>query len=286
MPTLSDKLKRQIEILGLCLQTPEGLSKADLEIEFTRDSPTIARDLRDLRSFGVDIHSTKRGITIYNPIKAETIRSLIVQYIGISQSSVTYDRSTAFLVRRFKEKALIHIVTLQRCIENGCKALIDYEKTPGNIEKDRVIAPLLLFQAEQEWRLLAENEEVRKQFIVSKMKRVRQTKDTFTKPPQDELHGLITSSWGGWLGGPLLSVKIEFAPHWAERVAHRQFTANQKITRRSDGSAILEAEVNGMAEIAAWIVSRGKGVRVLEPNALRLQVIELAKDSLSNYKHR
>jgi predicted DNA-binding transcriptional regulator YafY len=283
MSNLRDKLKRQTEILGLCLENPRSLTRADLEAEFERDSPTITRDLRELRELGIDIHSTKHGVEICSKVSAETLRELIVQYIGMSHSSVTYDRATAYLIRRQRDRALIHIVMLQRSIEFGRMAVIDYEKTPGKIEKNKIVCPLMLFQGENEWRLLATHEGVRKQYIVSKMKKVEQTAKTFEKPDQEELHQLITSSWNSWLGGPFYSIKIEISAEWMERIGHRQFTSNQTFIKREDGSAILEAKVNGLSEVAAWIVSRGKGIRVLEPAELKKRVLTLAKDTISNY---
>ena len=57
----------------------------------------------------------------------------------------------------------------------------------------------------------------------------------------------------------------------------------QKVTKQDDGSIIFEATVNSLNEIAGWIVSRGEGVKVLAPAALREQVIELANAVLKNY---
>ncbi len=50
-----------------------------------------------------------------------------------------------------------------------------------------------------------------------------------------------------------------------------------------DGAIIFECTVNALTEIAAWIVARGEGVKVLQPEELKLQVIELAKGTLKNY---
>lgn len=58
---------------------------------------------------------------------------------------------------------------------------------------------------------------------------------------------------------------------------------SQKIKENPDGSIIIEITVNSLNEIAAWIVSRGYGVKVIEPVELKKQVIKLAKDTLKNY---
>jgi predicted DNA-binding transcriptional regulator YafY len=58
----------------------------------------------------------------------------------------------------------------------------------------------------------------------------------------------------------------------------------QLLIEDEDGSVVLEATVNSLTEIASWVVSRGKGVAVLEPKALKDLVINTAKGVLENYK--
>ena len=55
------KFKRQIEILGLCLseETKKPIITFDLAEYFQVEELTIKRDLQDLRSYGIDIHSHK-----------------------------------------------------------------------------------------------------------------------------------------------------------------------------------------------------------------------------------
>ncbi len=73
------------------------------------------------------------------------------------------------------------------------------------------------------------------------------------------------------------------SPFWAERVKPRMLVADQKITKNPDGSIIFECTVNSLGKIAAWIVSRGEGVKVIEPEELRLLLIRLAQGVLINY---
>ena len=57
----------------------------------------------------------------------------------------------------------------------------------------------------------------------------------------------------------------------------------QKIIEYPDGSIEYETIVNSLKEIASWIVSRGEGVIVLEPDELKNKVIKIAKGVLKNY---
>ncbi len=58
----------------------------------------------------------------------------------------------------------------------------------------------------------------------------------------------------------------------------------QEITKNEDGSVIYKTTVNSLNEIASWIVSRGKGVIVLEPESLKKIVIDTARGVLENYE--
>lgn len=57
----------------------------------------------------------------------------------------------------------------------------------------------------------------------------------------------------------------------------------QKVTDEPDGSIIYETVVNSLNEIASWIVSRGEGVVVLEPESLKNLVLSTAYGVLKNY---
>ena len=74
------------------------------------------------------------------------------------------------------------------------------------------------------------------------------------------------------------------APHWAERVNPRMLVMDQKIIKNKDDSIIFECTVNSIEEIASWVVSRGEGVKVLEPKELKDKGFELANGALDNYK--
>ena len=63
------KLKRQIEIIALALNSEKKFSIFDVAELFHCEELTIKRDLQELRSQGIDIHSTKgKGICIEKTI--------------------------------------------------------------------------------------------------------------------------------------------------------------------------------------------------------------------------
>lgn len=281
---IQSKIKRQIEILGLCLSNAKDMKTVDLADFFQVEELTIKRDLQELRSYGIDIHSTRKaGLCLTTPLENAKLVEAILHYIGLNHTSLSIDKSTSLLVEKFGTRALSHIVLLQLCIDKSVTALIDYNKEASIVDKNKKIEPLLIFQNEGTWRLLVQSGEVIKQYILDKITNVRMTKEQFRKIPREKFEDLFMTSWKSWLGDEKHKVKLHLSKEWAERVNPRMLIKSQKITKQEDGSIIFEATVNSLNEIAGWIVSRGEGIKVLAPAALKDQVIELARGVLKNY---
>jgi len=278
-------VKRRIEIVGLCLK--EGSSHkpslADLADAFLVDELTIKRDLKELRFIGIDIHSTKKfGVIISTSLSNAKIKEILLHYAGIFNHNNIYDKSTALLIEKLSASALNHFVQLQLCIESRCKAKIVYHN--HNFEtQERIVNPLLIFHSEGSWRLLTQEDGIVKQFHLDKISGVESTDQSFQRMSKEKFENLFKHSWGSWIGKEKILVRLLFDKVWAERINQRMLVSDQKIISQPDGSILFEAEVNSLAEIASWIVSRGKGCTVLQPKELKEQVVKIAKDTLSNY---
>ena len=136
MLEVQTKAKRQIEILGLAINNSTGLKDTDFAVMFNRDIPTIKRDMQELRSLGIDVHSERaKGICLTGRLEPRILREMILQYLGICNSASGVDKATALLVKQLKEKALSQLVMLQRCIDSSTIAVIDYQKDDVEIER-------------------------------------------------------------------------------------------------------------------------------------------------------
>lgn len=279
------KLKRQIEIVGFALSEEKILSISDLASMFEVEELTIKRDLSELRAKGIDIHSTKRqGLKIFNSISHQTLKEFILEYISFSSSGDYPDKSTSVLIQRLGTKALSFIVEIQLAIENHLVLRIDYQSTPSQIKKDVEICPLKIFQASGEWRVLALNEGIIKQYYISKIKKIFATSNKFKPVSKDKIESLFYSSLKSWIGQDNYQIKIHFNKKWADAIKSKTILLNQKLTELEDGSLIFEGIVNSIEETASWIITFGEGAKVIEPPKLKERVIQLAKEVLSNYK--
>lgn len=287
MQDIRSKFKRQLEIVGLILsQNYSGLLRsADLAYIFEVEELTIMRDLQQLRSIGIDIHSTKKdGVCINKKLHEQKLLELIQQYSSLSQNSAFADKSTKLLVNRLGEKSLANFVILQMAAEKNRIAAIDYEKDNGMLDFGREICPVLVFQSDNYWRVLTCSEGKFKQFHLNKILEARQTERSFPNISDNVLEDVFRFSWKSWVGTDKIDIKLQFSTVWKERILPKQLMTNETFTESEEGNFIYETTVNSLDELASWIVSRGKGVKVIEPDELRTRVISLAKDSLGNYE--
>jgi len=285
MLDIRTKLKRQIEILGIAVDNPDHLRDVDLAVLFARDIPTIKRDMQELRNQGIDVHSTKKkGICVTATINPGTLREYIMMYMGLSSAAHGVDRATSLMIKKLREKSLSNVVRLEQCIENRTAALIDYQKEAGSVRQAREIWPLLIFSSEGYWRILASNEGKFKQYHLNKIRAVKDTGRRFRRPAQQEINDLFRYSFRSWIGVERHRIKIKLGRVWAERLKPQVMMETEVIAEGPDGSVVLEGTVNSLDEVAGWVVSRGKGVEVLEPPDLRKKVIDLAQAALSNYR--
>ena len=287
MQDIRSKFKRQLEIAGLILsQNFSGIIKtSELAEIFAVEELTIMRDLQQLRAIGIDIHSTKKhGVCINKKINSVKLLELIRQYASLAMNSSAAERSTKLLVNRLGEKSLANIVVLQMCAEKNRSAAIDYEKDNGMLDFGREINPVLVFQNEGYWRVLACANGNFKQFHLNKILEARQTDKEFPKIDPEVLNDVFRFSWKSWIGNEKYKIKLQFTRIWKERILPKQLMENEKFTQEGIDEYIYETEVNSLDEVASWVVSRGSGVKVIAPEELKEKVISLAQQTLENYK--
>jgi len=282
---LKIKIKRQTEILGLVLAHSGKYLIYDFEEMFGVNDLTIKRDLQELRSFGIDIHSEgKKGINITSKIPTETLKAIIPQYIGIAVNQSSYDQATNLFISKLGPKSISTLTQLQMCIDQNFQVKMLYQKPEEKIVEERILEPHCIFQGDKHWRLLASHKGSIKQFLLNNIKTIEKLEKKFKPISQKQIDEIFGTSFKCWLGNERYTVRLKFLPPWPDRMKPRQLMEFQKVTEEPDGSIIYETVVNSLNEIASWIVSRGEGVVVLEPESLKKLVIKTAKDVINNYK--
>lgn len=95
----------------------------------------------------------------------------------------------------------------------------------------------------------------------------------------------MAQSWGVINDGEIFKVRLKFSPEVAHRVKRMIYHPSQAIEEESaDGSVIMSFEACGIDEMKTWLVQWGEMVEVLEPDWLREDICELARNVLEIYK--
>ncbi len=281
---LQNKFKRQAEILGLALSENEECNTDCLLDLYNVEPLTIKRDLKEIRMNGIDIHSSgRKGIEIINRPSNEKLKEIIIQYLALCKSVNSYDKSVSLMLSKLKEKALCNIIILQLCIEKNYKTKIYYQKELKSSREWREICPLMLFESENYWRVLAVESGVIKQFHLNKILKIKRTENSFKPIPRKEIEEMFVYSWKSWLGSEKYDVKLCLTDEWASKMIPRGMMVFQDLRESGNGCYELNIKVNNLDEIASWIVSRGEGVTVIEPPELKEKVLQLAMGALKNY---
>jgi len=122
-------------------------------------------------------------------------------------------------------------------------------------------------------------------FKVDRISAVEVQKLQFTRPANFDPGDLLAGSFGIFEGdGSRQNVCICFSREVARVVAERTHHASQRLKPQSDGALLAEFELSSLEEVSSWVLSFGPHATVLEPPALREQVVAALKASMENYQ--
>ncbi|NCQ17904.1 MAG: WYL domain-containing transcriptional regulator [Ignavibacteria bacterium] len=279
------KTKRQIEIAALTTAYPCKFSPQDMEDMFDCNSVTIQRDLSTLRKRGVDIHSVpNEGLKITSPLRDDTIKELIDDYVYVGVPSALSQKSNHFLTMVLKEKSFSFLALLNMACREKKEIEIKYKKTAQKRLTDKRLQPLLLFERDNEWRLLAVEADIVKQFLLSKITSIELTEKNFTVPEELNAQLLLDNSFGAWTSNENHNVKLLFTPQWISSGKIPLLMEKQTIDYQKDGSAIVSFCVNSLEDVARWIAGRGGEVIAKEPEELISFVKEISQNNIAAHR--
>jgi predicted DNA-binding transcriptional regulator YafY len=119
-------------------------------------------------------------------------------------------------------------------------------------------------------------------FAVERIREVGETGERFRRDPAFDFDAYTASSFGV-IAEPATRVRILFDKRWAGYVEEHHWHPSQEIVRRPGGRVELRMDVGGHAELRTWVLSFGSGAEVLEPAALRAEVVAELRDAVARY---
>lgn len=274
------RIKRQIEILGLCIsKNRDKITVTDLSIIFNVGEATIERDLNELRSRGIAIHS-QAGLGVI--VKSETSESLLkdelINYFGICYTSSYEDLIINDLQNYAIKQPLEVFVILQKSIERSEKVKVKFIN-----DEIKSVEPRIIIRKNKEWYLVCKNQSQLEYYKLTSIVGVRAQNEFFNKDiKEEELKQQIEKHFETKISKPC-DIKLSFKMPINGNIP-TQLLKVKMISKDSKGRDILQAECNNIEELVTWIFSNTGSVFVIEPKELRERIILIAEVIVKHQK--
>lgn len=169
--------------------------------------------------------------------------------------------------------------SLQRAAAEHRRVRMRYDSVNEGTETEFMADPLRLLFMTRGWYLIARSHlhgEVRT-FKVDRIVDLTITEDTFTPDKSFSERAYFGKAWRMIPEGRVHPIRVRFSKEVASSVEEVQWHATQSTCRQDDGTLLFEAEVDGLREIAPWILGYGEHAEVLGPPELRSVIRERAE---------
>jgi predicted DNA-binding transcriptional regulator YafY len=113
---------------------------------------------------------------------------------------------------------------------------------------------------------------------VDRIRSIRTLADSFRRPEEFDPEDYLGRSFGMYSEGEVTPVKIEFSNEAARTVAEKEWHPSQRVEQKN-GKALLRMSVQGLPEVARWVLYHAPNARVIEPPELTAMVAKFASEA-------
>ncbi len=315
-----DRTARLLRLQILLWQNPSGLEIEDIARRCLISRRTTYRDLKALESeLNVPIweEGSKRGISegyFLPPIaftEAEAVNIFLAvrkmqNFSPLSNSSVasTFMKLnmivTPFLKKQI-QNTIDHLEEIphdERKINNFDKLVqawlsrhpvtIRYQELYGERPLETTVEPYFIEpsarnRANYMIGYCREKTSISTFIIDRILGEVKIEAETFEIPADFNIDVYLASAWGAFADQKVEVIRLRFSKRISQAIKETCFHPSQVTEMQRDGSLIMTLKVNNTGDFHAWIMSWGKDVEVLEPEALRNQMMDTIRSLTDIY---
>jgi predicted DNA-binding transcriptional regulator YafY len=165
----------------------------------------------------------------------------------------------------------------RKCLEGT------YASPYQSSDKCLVLHPYRLCLVKQAWYLIARPEGSTHPvtYRVARFRSLRAL-DTMAEVPEDfDLRAYFGDAWAVYRGDRSYDVEIRFVPEAAALVTETTWHHTQQARRHEDGSVKLSFRVDGLEEIARWLLGWAGWAEVVKPEELRATLMGYLRKALA-----
>ena len=174
------------------------------------------------------------------------------------------------------------IKTVQSSLFHGKQITGQYE-SPYEVSPVKLkLHPYRLCLIKNAWYVIARppDEESPRTYRVARFKSLRMLDDPANVPQDFNLQDYFGNAWSVFRGPQTFDVEVCFIPEAARVATETVWHHTQTSIHHKDGSLTLKFRVDGLEEIANWVLSWTGRIKVLQPIALRDLVVQKLKLAL------
>jgi proteasome accessory factor B len=119
---------------------------------------------------------------------------------------------------------------------------------------------------------------------IDRIKTIKPLTPKFERPKDFDPEDYLGRSFGIYSEGEQEKVAIEFSKEASRTVMEREWHPTQRIEQQPNGKVTLKMTVQGIAEVARWVLYHAPYAKVLEPKELRTMVAENATKAAATHK--
>lgn len=261
-----------------CLETRRrGASVADLAADLGVSPRTVYRDLKGLAAAGVPLAPEREGTT--------TVWRMSAVDAGVVAARLAADGPEPLAADATDPPALL--ATLARALDEARPLDVRYTPAGRNRPLTRRVHPLALRRHLHGLLLLAEDPDGASRTIrVHRIVSAEIGPGPLATVPELDVEAFFREAIMVDPRGPLVTVRLEADPIAARALAERPMHPSQRLTRRPDGSALVELHVADTPELRAWIRAFGPSLLALAPEALARDITAEARAVCRAYAKR
>jgi predicted DNA-binding transcriptional regulator YafY len=180
--------------------------------------------------------------------------------------------------------------TIWNNLENAChrqqSVLMTYYTASRNSTSDRIFDPYLLhiYRGTNPYVIgYCHTRKMIRWFRVDRIRKLEPKIDSFVRDPDFDRSQYLDQIFQCEVGTGIVNVEIGFDAATAPYIRERKWHPSQKLIEHADESVTLTMTVGGLNDIKRWVLSYGKGARVLNPPELVKIVCEDLSEMIRHY---
>ena len=188
-------------------------------------------------------------------------------------------------------KNLFKIKEVMRAIRSHKRVRMEYLRTYDGTLTRREVEPYGMICRFNNWYLVAHclQQQKRRIFLMDHVKQLKVVENSsFRLPEGFDLHNVYNSAWGIWTldeenKAEAETVRLKVVKGIAERFKLVNFHDSQQVRMLADGEVEVSFKVTGAGKMIPWLMSWGPLVRVLEPQRLKDQLVQVLQEAVGAY---